>query len=155
MFLFPYAGKELTAAERRHISYARDQARKSVRKMREFKAAIEVAEKPEPKEEPKEEPKKRTVEGVVAPLSLKTILLEVCEKYDQDPYDVISPKRDMEFVHTRREFIWRARQETNASFTRIARVLRRDHSTVIHAYQQVASGEKELVPFVPVKRRHG
>jgi hypothetical protein len=97
-----------------------------------------------PKEEEVLDPTHEQLGKISAPASLKRILYEVCKKHNHHPDDVVGTSRVFAHCTTRREFIWRARTETNASFSQIAKIIKRDHSTVIHAYQQVLSGKYKI-----------
>ena len=68
---------------------------------------------------------------------LKKILFEVCEKHDVQPDDIVGPSREDKLIIARQDFIWRCREETNASFPRIGHVLNRDHSTMVYHYHYV------------------
>ena len=69
------------------------------------------------------------------PESLRKLLFEVCRELDAHPNDVVSRSRTPKNIQAREEFIWRARLETDASFTRIAKVINKDHSTVVYHFQ--------------------
>ena len=60
------------------------------------------------------------------------ILNEVAHKHGIDPNLLLHPKRQQKIVWIRREAIWRACREENYSILRVARWLRRDHTTIIH-----------------------
>lgn len=66
--------------------------------------------------------------------SLKRILLEVCEKRGVTIREVVGRGRDRALVEARREFVTRARAETNASYPAIGRAMNRDHTTAIHLH---------------------
>lgn len=68
------------------------------------------------------------------PDSLRKLLFEICRELELHPNDVVGESRAPLYVKAREEFIWRARLETDASFSRIAKVLNRDHSTVIYHF---------------------
>ena len=69
------------------------------------------------------------------PESLRKLLIEICRELDVHPNDVVGTSRSPKHVQAREEFIWRARIETNASFSRIAKVIDRDHSTAVYHFQ--------------------
>lgn len=68
------------------------------------------------------------------PESLRKILFEVCRELEVHPNDVVGPSRSPVYVQAREEFIWRARLETEASYKRIAKVINKDHSTVVYHF---------------------
>lgn len=67
--------------------------------------------------------------------SLRKILLEVAEEKNVHPNDIVGVTRSAKVVAARRDFVWRARNETNASFPRIGEALNRDHTTALYHYQ--------------------
>lgn len=67
--------------------------------------------------------------------ALRNILLTVAQETNVHPNDIVGSSRSLKTVAARREFIWRARNKTNASFPRIGRAINRDHSTVVYHYQ--------------------
>ena len=68
------------------------------------------------------------------PNSLRKILLDVCAEFIAHPNDVVGLSREVAMVKVRQEFIWRCKNEGNASFTRIGKILNRDHSTMVYHY---------------------
>jgi hypothetical protein len=66
--------------------------------------------------------------------SLRIILQEVSAAHKISIAELISPVRKKEYTSARREFVWRARKETDRSYPQIARVIARDHTTVIHLF---------------------
>lgn len=67
--------------------------------------------------------------------ALHQIMRETCKKYEISRLDLISECRSQRFTHARQECMWRMRKETVASTTAIGRMLRRDHTTVMHGVQ--------------------
>ena len=63
---------------------------------------------------------------------IKDIIAEVADEYLIFPSDITGHKRRPKFVAPRHKAMWRARTETNASYLKLARIFKRDHSTVIH-----------------------
>ncbi len=61
------------------------------------------------------------------------ILLEVARAHDMGVRDLKGSCRQLRFATARQEFCYRAAHETDLSYTQIARVVRKDHSSVMHA----------------------
>jgi len=60
------------------------------------------------------------------------ILMEVAEKHNVDPNLIIEPNRKKAMVAIRREVVWRAVYEAKYSRARVGRMLKRDHTTILH-----------------------
>ena len=56
---------------------------------------------------------------------------------------ILGKKRDKKAISIRHYAIWRAKSETDASFTQIGKIFNRDHSSVIHAYYKLERRFKE------------
>lgn len=67
--------------------------------------------------------------------ALRKVLLDVAEKMNVHPNDIVGSCREQKLTDARREFVWRARHETNSSFPRIGRAIGRDHTTALYHYQ--------------------
>ena len=63
---------------------------------------------------------------------IRDIIAEVADEFHLFPSDIVSHKRRSKIVKARHKAMWRARQETNASYLKLARIFKRDHSTIIH-----------------------
>lgn len=63
---------------------------------------------------------------------IRDIIAEVADEFQLFPSDIVSHKRRSKIVKARHKAMWRARQETNASYLKLARIFKRDHTTVIH-----------------------
>ena len=63
---------------------------------------------------------------------IRDIIAEVADEFLVFPSDITGHKRRPKFVAPRHKAMWRARTETNASYLKLARIFKRDHSTVIH-----------------------
>lgn len=50
---------------------------------------------------------------------------------------IIGKKRDKRSISIRHYTMWRAKKETDASFTKIGKIFNRDHTSVIHAYYKL------------------
>ncbi len=74
-------------------------------------------------------------------LTTPSLIIEaVANSFQLTPLDLKSRKRDKETALARQVAMYLIRQETNCSLVQIGRELGdRDHSTVIHAYEKVAS----------------
>lgn len=60
------------------------------------------------------------------------LLIEVAKKHNVDPNAIVNPNRKKSMVVIRREVVWRAVNEFGYSRARVGRMLRRDHTTIIH-----------------------
>jgi len=63
---------------------------------------------------------------------IRDIIAEVADEFLVFPSDITGHTRRPKFVAPRHKAMWRARTETNASYLKLARIFKRDHSTVIH-----------------------
>jgi len=63
---------------------------------------------------------------------IRDIIAEVADEFQLFPSDIVSHKRRSKIVKARQKAMWRARQETDASYLKLARIFKRDHTTVIH-----------------------
>ena len=87
----------------------------------------------------------------MAPRMLKQILLEVCDKHDIHPNEIIGSDMCDKYVLARAEFYVRARNETKHSYPRIAKLVNKDHTTVLHSVKKYSSHHV----FVPIRiKRH-
>lgn len=60
------------------------------------------------------------------------LLIEVAKKHNVDPNAIVNPNRRKSMVVIRRELVWRAVNEAGYSRARVGRMLKRDHTTIIH-----------------------
>ena len=65
-------------------------------------------------------------------LFIRDIIAEVADEFKVFPSDIIAHKKKPKYVSARHKAMWRARQETDASYLKLARIFKRDHTTVIH-----------------------
>lgn len=63
----------------------------------------------------------------------------IAKKHKIDPELIQGPKRFKRIVAARHELWWRVKTEMNYSYSRIARLAHRDHSTIIHAVEMFAA----------------
>ena len=63
---------------------------------------------------------------------IREIIAEVADEFEMSPSDILDRKRKPKYVSARYKAMWRARQETDASYLKLARIFKRDHTTVIH-----------------------
>jgi len=76
----------------------------------------------------------------MAPLTPNLIIETVASSFQLTPTDLKSRRRDKQTTLARQVAMYIIRQETNYPLAQIGRELgERDHSTVIHAYQKIAS----------------
>lgn len=135
-YLFPYAGSE---RQRKSVKSEMPPAR------REIDAAP-----PPPPPAPQD---LRPIELPVMPESLRKILLEVCEHHNVHPNDVAGMSHAAKFINARRHYVVRARHETDHSYPRIARAIRKDHTSAVHAYDLWRrEGDKTIAVWRPPVR---
>lgn len=65
-------------------------------------------------------------------LFIRDIIAEVADQYHVTPAEILSPGRRAALTKARKKAMWRARHETNSSYLKLARIFKRDHSTVIY-----------------------
>lgn len=134
-YLFPYAGSERKPAL-------------VVKKLK--KEPKKVAAPPPPPPAPQD---LRPIELPVMPESLRKILLEVCEHHNVHPNDVAGMSRAAKFINARRHYVVRARHETDHSYPRIARAIRKDHTSAVHLFAQWRKeGDKTIAVWKPPAR---
>ena len=63
---------------------------------------------------------------------IRDIIAEVADQYKVTPAEILSHNRKAKLIRARRHAMWRARHETAASYLKLARIFKRDHSTVIY-----------------------
>lgn len=64
---------------------------------------------------------------------VREIIAEVADEYLIFPSDIVGYRRVSNIVQARQKAMWRARRETNSSYLKLARIFKRDHSTVIYS----------------------
>jgi len=134
-YLFPYAGSE---RQRKSVKSEMPPARREI-------DATPVAPLPAAVSRPIELP--------VMAESLRKILLEVCKHHNVHPNDVAGPSRAAKFVNARRHYVVRARTETEHSFPRIGRAIRKDHTSAVYLYEQwCKEGDKTIAVWRPPVR---
>ncbi len=73
------------------------------------------------------------------PLTLASVIEAVCEEFAISEYELTDKSRRGDIVPIRQVAAYMARELTGESWTRIAQALQRnDHTTVMHAYRQIA-----------------
>jgi len=80
---------------------------------------------------------------------IRQILIEEALDSNLSPEQVLSYSRRQDILWTRYRIYWRARRETSASYPQIGRVMKRDHTTVIHGercYQARLDGKEYRKP---------
>lgn len=65
-------------------------------------------------------------------LLIRDIIAEVADEFKIFPSDIIAHKKKPKYVSARHKAMYRARTETDASYLKLARIFKRDHTTVIH-----------------------
>lgn len=63
--------------------------------------------------------------------TMRQIMAEVSAKHSIGVRDIKGRSRNVPIVHARQEYMYRAAVETDASYPRIAKLIDRDHTTVI------------------------
>ena len=63
---------------------------------------------------------------------VREIIAEVADEYLIFPSDIIAHKNRPKYTIARHKAMWRARHETHSSYLKLARIFKRDHSTVIY-----------------------
>jgi len=63
---------------------------------------------------------------------VREIIAEVADEYLIFPSDIVGYRRVPKIVQARQKAMYRARYETHSSYLKLARIFKRDHSTVIY-----------------------
>lgn len=155
-YLFPYAGSE---GRREKHPYYKELERQERVKRRNLPVNP-------PREIPKVEPPTPLTQEQTkfaglseVPPSLRGIMVEVCREHKVVPADLRGLDSRKHVVQARRVYCIRARNETDASFCKIARSLCRDHTTVIYFVKQGYAGHSlepvkhTVIPPLGVRRR--
>lgn len=130
-YLFPYAGDD-----RRRAKLKPKKFEPLLHPRQIFPAPVPVAEKVV------------SFQGVAnMPLPLRQIMLEVCKEHNVVPIDIVGTDSRKHIVQARRVYCVRAKEETNCSYSKIARSINKDHTTVIYFVKQGLTG----CPLSPVK----
>lgn len=72
-------------------------------------------------------------------MTLAEIITNACHIFNIPKPDLIWGERSHEIVRARFAVYWAARNGTRLSYSRIARILRRDHSTIQHGVKRAAA----------------
>lgn len=98
------------------------------------------------------------IEANYDPFRWKRIMHEVAVKHMLEITELSSPHRSKPVVAARNEAAWRLYRETDMSLGRIAKVLRRDHTTVLYAVKMFAKliapqSDEPSLPFVELRQQ--
>jgi len=73
----------------------------------------------------------------------RRIIREVSEQYGVSTLDILSPRRLGSIIKARHAVVYRMRTQTAMSFPRMGRILKRDHSSLVHSYNRTLRLIKE------------
>lgn len=76
------------------------------------------------------------------PPKMREIFLDVCEKHVIHPLDLAGSRPVLKYVQARRDFIVQCKQKYDYPFYYISKILKKDHTTIMHAYHQWLQGAK-------------
>lgn len=68
---------------------------------------------------------------------IKDLVRMVADMAGQSPIAIVGEQRDQDVVRARQVICWLARRFTRHSLTEVARVLDRDHTTVVHSVKRI------------------
>lgn len=145
-YLFPYAGQEKTRNDQ-HPYYKELRRQQRANRKKQPTHAPRKIEAPEPEIPLTQEQVKFTGLGDVPP-SLRNLMVEICREHNVTPEDMRGLDSRKHVVQARRVYCIRAKDETDASYCKIARSIGRDHTTVIYFVKQGHSG----CSMTPVKQ---
>jgi hypothetical protein len=69
--------------------------------------------------------------------AMKRIITTVCVEFDVHPKNILGQRRQKNFVIPRHVCWWLAREETMFSYPQIGRIMRRDHTSIIHGCKKI------------------
>lgn len=139
VYLFPYAGDDRRVA----VQLAAAKKQKAKPKVEKPKVVDEVVVAiPNHKSE---------LMPVPMPGSMWTIMKEVCAKHKCSASELAGYGREYKLVYARREYCLRARNETRYSLSHIAKTIKKDHTTVLHAINMAMKGPEHYEPFKRIK----
>lgn len=72
-------------------------------------------------------------------VTVEQVIEVVCEYYEVAYNDMVGRSRQREIAHPRQVVMYLAREETEASLPEIGAALNRDHTTVMHGYDRIAT----------------
>lgn len=134
-YLFPFAGDD----RRMSVQIAAAKKQKAKPKVEKPKVVDEVVVAiPNHKSE---------LMPVPMPGSMWTIMKEVCAKHNCSASELAGAGREYKLVYARREYCLRARNETRYSLSHIAKTIKKDHTTVLHAINMASKGPEHYAPF--------
>lgn len=81
------------------------------------------------------------------------IIIEECEKGEVPVATILSDTRTLKVCNVRHLAMWRARTELNESYLKIARIFKRDHTSVINGVNRVAELGYDVVASQYAKSR--
>lgn len=82
---------------------------------------------------------------------IRDIIVATAREFQILPADILSSKRTKHIILARQKAMWRARTELNASYLKIGRIFKRDHSTVIHNVRRWDARERGTLYIKPRK----
>lgn len=131
VYLFPYAGDDRRAPARK----------KAPPKPKIEKPQVDneiVVQIPDHKNE---------LMPVPMPGSMWKIMKKVCDRHGCKPSELAGHGKEYKLVFARREYCLRVRQETRYSLSHIAKTIKKDHTTVLHAINMASKGPAHYAPF--------
>jgi len=76
--------------------------------------------------------------------TVEDIIEKVASYFDIKTEEIMSSRRDRRFAYPRQIAMYLSREITNLSYPDIAKKFRRDHTTVIHAYEKISTNLHDI-----------
>jgi len=80
----------------------------------------------------REEAAKQASNRLMARTNARKVLEDVCAQFNISMNDLLSPRRDKRATSARKTAYWRLKNETQWSLPQIGRLMKKDHTTVLH-----------------------
>jgi hypothetical protein len=80
----------------------------------------------------REDVAKQASNRLMARTNARKILEQICAEFDISMNDLLSPRRDKLATSARKAAYWRLKNETQWSLPQIGRLMKKDHTTVLH-----------------------
>lgn len=84
---------------------------------------------------------------------MREAFLDVCEKHCVHPLDLAGTSAALRYVYARRDFIVRCKNDLGYNLHFISKILKKDHTTIMHSYRRWQEGES-IDPFISKSSDH-
>jgi DNA-binding CsgD family transcriptional regulator len=135
VYLFPYAGDDRRSSVRGSSAKNQKKELKVEKKRVDDKIVVPIKNH------------NSEIMPIPMPGSMWKIMKEVCERHGCQPSELAGSGREYRIIFARREYCLRVRKETKYSLSHIAKTIKKDHTTVMHAIKLASKGPEYYQPF--------